>query len=285
MVKKEGRGILVAVGGGESDNITEDSIKIFERFIEIAGGADTARIVVMTIATDDPKDAEARYKKLFAQMKFKHYETIDISDRDQSFDEKILKKIERATALYFTGGDQLHVTTLMGGAPLHRLIAERFERGELDIGGTSAGAMMMSSSIIVSGAADCAPRLNSIEAAPGMNFLKDSIIDTHFSQRGRHGRLLSAVAHNPQVLGFGIDERTAMIVSGSTFEVVGEGAVTIIDAGEAQHTNLPYIETDQAISICNVKFHVLPNGFKYDLAKRETIPLPLKNIAAAANEE
>lgn len=285
MAGKEGRGALVAVGGGESSEATKDSLKIFERFLTLCGGAEKARVVLMTIATDDPKDAEARYKKLFASMKFKHFDALDICDRSEAFDEKNLKKIERATGLYFTGGDQLHDTTLMGGTPLHKLIIERFEKGELHIGGTSAGAMMISSTAVVSGAADCAPRLDSIDTAPGMDFLKNSIIDTHFSQRGRHGRLLSAIAHNPQILDFGIDERTAMIIADGVFEVVGEGAVTVIDAGASAHTNLPYIEQDETIGITGVVFHVLPTGAKYDLARREPLALPLKSLTAAANEE
>ena len=96
------------------------------------------------------------------------------------------------------------------------------------IGGTSAGAMMMSSSTLLSGSSDEAPRLGAIEVAPGMEFLDRSIIDTHFSQRGQHGRLLLSVAHNPQVLGIGIDERTAIVVEGDEFEVIGEGAVTVV---------------------------------------------------------
>ena len=187
MVKKEGKGNLVAVGGGESSEVTEDSIKIFEKFLECAGGVKKARIVLMTVATDDPADAEKRYGKLFERLEFKNFETVNIANRDESFDEAILEKIKKATGLYFTGGDQLHVTTLMGGTPLYDLILEKFQNG-MTIGGTSAGAMMISSSMFVSGAFDCAPRLGSIEVVPGMNLLHDAVVDTHFSQRGRHGR-------------------------------------------------------------------------------------------------
>ncbi|HEX8636975.1 MAG TPA: cyanophycinase, partial [Pyrinomonadaceae bacterium] len=210
MFNKDGKGILIAVGGGESGEITKDSIKIFERFLEYAGGLENAKILIMTVATNNPEDAGKRYQELFDHLKFKNFEIVNIADRVESFDKKILKKVEAATGLYFTGGNQLHITALMGGTPLHQLILDKFGKG-LVIGGTSAGAMMMSSSTLVSGEADTAPRLGAIEVAPGMELLDNSIIDTHFSQRGRHGRLLSAVVHNPQALGFGIDERTAMI--------------------------------------------------------------------------
>jgi cyanophycinase len=166
---------------------------------------------------------------------------------------------------------------LTGGTPLQELILDKFNKG-MTIGGTSAGAMMMSSSTLLSGASDNAPKLGSIEVAPGMELLERSIIDTHFSQRGRHGRLLSSVAHNPQVLGIGIDERTAMVVIGNEFEVIGEGAVTVVCAKNSMHTNLPYIKTEETIGIFGVNFHVLPEGYKYDLATREPIVPDIKKM-------
>lgn len=261
---------MIAVGGGESADITEDSLTIIERFLELAGGLKKAKILVMTVATDDPEDAAERYEKVFERVGFKNFETLNIADRSQSFDEALLEKIRNATGLYFTGGSQLHVTALAGGTPLHFLILDKFNQG-MTIGGTSAGAMMMSSSTLLSGAADVSPRLGATEVMPGMELLDRSIIDTHFSQRGRHGRLLSTVAHNPQVLGIGIDERTAIVVEGDRFEVIGEGAVTVICAKNSTHTNLPYIKEDETIGIVGVNFHVLPKGYKYDLTKREPI--------------
>jgi cyanophycinase len=270
VTQKEGKGSLIAVGGGESGTITDDSLKIIEKFLELSGDSSKARIVVMTVATDKPEDAEKRYREVFELLKFKKFEFLNIADRSESFDESILEKIKNGTGLYFTGGNQLHVTALTGGTPLHELILDKFKKG-MTIGGTSAGAMMMSSSTLLSGASDKAPRLGAIEVTPGMELLDRSIIDTHFSQRGRHGRLLSSVAHNPQVLGIGIDERTAMIVQGGKFGVMGEGAVTVICAKNSMHTNLPYIRTEQAIGIFGVNFHVLPEGYEYDLQKREPV--------------
>ncbi|MCU1290890.1 MAG: cyanophycinase [Acidobacteria bacterium] len=270
MFKKEDKGILVAVGGGESADITDDSIKIIEKFIEYSGGINKAKIIVMTVATNKPEEARERYEELFGRINFKNFDFVNITDRSEAYEKEVLKKIESATGLYFTGGNQLHVTALTGGSPLHQLILDKFSEG-LVIGGTSAGAMMMSSSTLVSGETDCAPRLGAIEVAPGMELIDNSIIDTHFSQRGRHGRLLSAVVHNPQAIGIGIDERTAMIVQGNKFEVVGEGAVTVICAKNSMHTNLPYIKTDETISAFGVDFHVLPEGYEYDLSKREPI--------------
>jgi cyanophycinase len=283
-INKNGRGALIVVGGGESSEITDDSIKILEKFIELSGGAEKAQIVLMTVATDKPEEAEQTYKKVFNQLKFKNFKVVHISGREEASDKSILSKIEKATGLYFTGGDQLHVTSLLGGTPVHQLIQEKFENG-LAIGGTSAGAMMMSSTVLISGMAEEPPRYDAIETSPGMNLLENAIIDTHFSQRGRHGRLLAAVAHNPHFLGLGIDERTAMIVTDGKFEVIGEGSVTVVCAKNSNHTNLPYIRPKENIGIFGVDFHILPEGYEYDLKQREPIPQTFREMMAAANEE
>lgn len=277
MPRKEGRGSLIAVGGGESSDITEDSLKIIEKFLEVSGGLNKARIILMTVATDSPEDALKRYEEVFDRLKFKNFEMVNIADRCESYDETVLEKVKHATGLYFTGGNQLHVTALTGGTPLHNLILDKFHKG-MTIGGTSAGAMMMSSSTLLSGETKSAPRLGAIELAPGMELLDNTVIDTHFSQRGRHGRLLSSVAQNPQVLGIGIDERTAMVVHDGKFEVIGEGVVTIICAKHSMHNNLPYIKTEDPIGIFDVDFHVLPEGYRYDLTKREPITPNIKKM-------
>lgn len=269
--------VLIAIGGGESNEITDDSLRITEKFLKLAQPTEKAKIIVMTVATDDPKNAGERYTKLFGCLKFKDFEVMNIADRAESFDRTVFEKIESASGLYFTGGDQLHITALMGGTPLHELILEKFRAGMV-VAGTSAGAMMMSSATLVSGETNCAPRLDSVEVAPGMNLLPDTIIDTHFSQRGRHGRLLSAVAHNPQTLGIGIDERTAAVIHKNKFEVIGEGAVTVIDVGKSQHSNLPYLKKSDSIAIFGVNINVLPKGYKYDLDKREPCSPPLRQI-------
>jgi cyanophycinase len=243
----------------------------------LSGGMNKAKIILMTVATDSPEDARKRYEEVFERVKFKNFEVVNIADRSEAYDETILEKIKTATGLYFTGGNQLHVTALTGGTPLHNLILDKFSKG-LTIGGTSAGAMMMSSVTLLSGTSDTAPRLSDLDVAPGMELLDRSIIDTHFSQRGRHGRLLSSVAHNPQIIGIGIDERTAIVVIGDKFEVIGEGAVTVICAKNSMHTNLPYLKSDETIAIFGVNFHVLSEGYRYDLLKREPISPNIKDM-------
>jgi len=262
----EARGKLVIVGGAEDK---EGDRLILKEFVRIAKGP-KARIVVMTAATDKPEETGAEYRKAFKDLGVDDVRVVDVSQRDDALSEGSLETIEKATGLYFTGGDQLHVTSLMGGTPMQKLIYERYEKG-LVIGGTSADAAMMGNSMIIGGGGEENPRMGVVEIGPGMDLLSGAIIDTHFSHRGRHGRLLAAVAHYPQDLGLGLDEDTAMIVNKNEFEVIGTGAVTVIDAGAMTYTNLPYVGRDEGLALYGVQLHVLPAGEKFNLTERKPI--------------
>jgi cyanophycinase len=266
MELSEARGKLFVIGGGEDK---EGEREILKEFTRHARGA-RARIVVMTVATDHPEEVGREYKNVFRQLGVDEVETVDVSSREDAADEEALAKIKKATALFFTGGDQLHITSLLGGTEMQKLITKRFEHGLL-IGGTSAGAAMMSNSMIIGGGGEDNPRVEAVKIGPGMDLLVGAMIDTHFSQRGRHGRLLTAVAHYPQDLGLGIDENTALIVDATEFEVIGEGAVTVFDAGAMSYTNLPYVEECGCLALYEVSVHVLPAGHKFDLANRKPI--------------
>jgi cyanophycinase len=263
MELSKARGRLVVIGGGEDK---EDDCGILKEFLRLARGA-RARIVVMTVATDKPEELGGEYVKAFKRLGVDEVKVVDVSSREDTKDEKSLKLIGEATGIFFTGGDQLHITTLLGGTKMHKLLHERFEKG-IVLGGTSAGAAMMSNSMFIRGKSDDTPRFGGMEIGPGMDFLIGAVIDTHFSQRGRIGRLLTAVAHYPQDIGLGIDENTAMIVEGAEFEVIGEGAVTVVDAGDITYTNLPNISDDDALGLYNVKLHVLPAKHRFDLGNR-----------------
>lgn len=139
------------------------------------------------------------------------------------------------------------------------------------MGGTSAGAAVMPDVMIVEGDSETNPRIEIVEMGPGMGFLPGVVIDQHFSQRGRLGRLIAALAQQPAVLGFGIDENTAMVVTDSQFEVIGQGCITVVDQSEAVHSNVDDILKDEPLAICGAKLHILPNGYKFDLKGRKPI--------------
>jgi cyanophycinase len=278
LIKANGR--LMAIGGGEDK---EKDCRILKEFVRLAGG-EKSRIVVMTTATNKPEEVSAEYTKVFNRLGVKQVEAIDVSTREDAMEPESVEAVEKATGVFFTGGDQLHITSLMGGTPLQKTIVERNEK-DLIVAGTSAGAAMMGNSMILTGDSDENPRVGSVEMAPGTDLIVGCTIDTHFSQRGRHGRLLTAVAHFPQDIGFGIDENTAMIVNKDHFEVIGEGAVTVIDGGAMTYTDVPYVKNGQSIALADVKIHVLPEGHKFDLKKREMIlPKKAKAKTAALNE-
>jgi cyanophycinase len=275
----KGSSKLIAVGGGEMREATE----VLDQLKRYLSGRSDPRVTVMTVATSDAEGAASKYNSLFRSLGIKHVDVVDVSQREDAFAEASLKKIDAADAIFFTGGDQLNITSLMGGTPLHNRIYERLQEGVLIIG-TSAGAAMMSSSMIVSGKSDSPPAVGGVEIAPGMDMIPDTIIDSHFSQRGRHGRLLTAIAHYPQVLGIGIDERTAIMTQNGKFTVIGEGTVTVMDGSHMRHTDLPYRKDDEALGMFGVQVHVLPSGYSFDVKARTPIAPELKKLAGVEDE-
>jgi cyanophycinase len=270
----------MAIGGGEM----ADARQVLDELIPALKTSPDARVVVVTVATEDDEKAASKYNALFRGRGIKHVDTVHINQRDDAFNERSIAKIRDARGIFFTGGDQLNVTSLMGGSPVHNLIHERLEAGVL-VAGTSAGAAMMSSSMIITGESDSAPKVGGVEIAPGMNMVENSIIDSHFSQRGRHGRLLTAVAHFPQVLGLGIDERTAAIFTNGGFKVVGEGVVTVVDGSQMRHSDLPYRKDDENIGMFGATIHVLPHGYSYLLKERQPVAPELRKMAGNNDED
>lgn len=271
---------LIAIGGGEMKEAPEPLDAIARYFVHRPKG----RIVVMTVATTEPGSAATKYSEIFKNIGIKHVDTIDVSQREDAFDPDAIAKIEQADAMFFTGGDQLNITTLIGGSPMYDKLHECF-RGGILIAGTSAGAAMMSGSMIIAGKSDSAPSMGGVETAPGMDLIPGTIIDTHFSQRGRHGRLLTAVAHFPQLLGIGLDERTAAVFKNGDFTVVGEGVVTVVDGSQMRHSDLPYKKDGETVGMFGAIVHVLPSGYSFKLKEREPVAPVMKKIAAQSNEE
>lgn len=252
---------LIAIGGGSSNYAIIDII-----FSLLAKLSDP-RVVVMTVAANNHNGMRADYNSMFRKRNVRHVEMVDISVREDAFNKSSLKKVENADLLYFTGGDQLNVTSLLGGSPLDHVLHERFNDGVV-IAGTSAGAAMMPSSMITGGGGGTSPKVGCVETSSGLNLIENVIIDTHFAERGRHGRLLTAIAHYPQMLGIGIDESTAVVVRGNNLKVAGKGSVTIIDGSTMRHTDLVFRTRMQPIGMFDVRLHVLSADYTFDLKTR-----------------
>lgn len=262
----ETSGQLVIIGGAEDK---EGDCVILREFVRRAGGT-KAYIVIMTAATELPREVGENYIKVFERLGAEDVRIIDTESREDAKSSTALEAINKATGVFFTGGDQARITGILKDTEIDTAIRKRFSEG-LVIGGTSAGAAVMPDVMIVEGDSETNPRMEIVELGPGMGFLPGVVIDQHFSQRGRLGRLISALAQQPAVLGFGIDENTAMIVANDTFEVIGEGVITVVDDSMITHTNVDEILKDEALAVCGAKLHILPQGYKFDLKNRKPI--------------
>ncbi|GLY06226.1 MULTISPECIES: cyanophycinase [Actinoplanes] len=250
----EGSGRLLIMGGAAGP-------ALLVRFVELAGGPG-AHIVIIATASESPETAEAAYAQRFAAAA--SVRPLRLSTRSEANAPGVEAVLRAATGVFFTGGDQERITGVLGGTAtdslLHQLVAE----GALVLAGTSAGAAMMSGTMITGGdrpgvAAD------SVRTGPGLEFLPGLLIDQHFAQRGRLNRLLSAVARYPHELGLGIDEDTAILTDGNCFEVLGSGAVTVVDAGAATEIRVP---PAGPIALTGARIHVLPAGYTFHLTRR-----------------
>lgn len=262
----QSQGQLVIIGGAEDK---EGDCKVLREFVRRAGGVN-AHIVVMTVATEMPREVGENYIRVFERLGAADIRIVDTVQREDASSSTYLEAVQKATGVFFTGGDQSRITSILKDTELDAAIHQRYQEG-IVIGGTSAGAAMMPDVMIVEGDSETNPRVNVVEMGPGMGFLPGVVVDQHFLQRGRLGRLLSALSQQPAVLGFGIDENTAVVVQDNKFEVVGEGAVTVVDVADVIHTNIDDILKDEAIAICGAKLHILPDGYKFDLAARKPI--------------
>jgi cyanophycinase len=266
MNTEQKRGTLVIIGGAED---RQGDCVVLREFIRAAGGM-KARIAVMTAATSIPREVGDEYINIFKRLGAESVQVVHTEHREDSEREDSLRIIEQATGIFFTGGDQSRIVKFIKGTLLDKAIHKRHEEGAT-IGGTSAGAAMMPDKMILGGASVSNPSVDAVSMGPGMGFLPGFVVDQHFAQRGRLGRLLAALVQQPSVLGLGIDEDTAIVVNGDEFYVVGQGAVTVVDESTSTHNNLDGLLKDEAIALCAVKLHILPHGYRFNL----TTHLPL----------
>ncbi len=264
------RARLLVIGGAEDPD--EEKMKILPYLVKMAGGP-KARIVVCSSASESPEEKVDVYGELFRKLGAAEVIGAPVTDRNQASTDEMVEAVRRATAVFFTGGDQLRLTALIAGTEMCETIRERLYGGGLVVAGTSAGAAAMSSVMIIGGSSEGTVRRDDVELAPGMSYWRETVVDTHFNQRGRPNRLLTTLAHNPQVLGVGIDENTAIdLVPGDRFTVIGEGAVMVFN-GRVTHTNAASAASDEVIAVTDAKIHVLPSGYGFDLrAARPLMP-------------
>jgi cyanophycinase len=257
-------GTLIIIGGHE--NKDDDPLILREVVRRVGAG----KLVVATVASSVPEKMWEDYERVFRRLGVKHLYRLDVETRDDAFSERKRQILANADAVFFTGGDQLKITTLLGASPLCERLREIYHGGGI-ICGTSAGASVMSDTMLVGGGDDGSARIGrTVRMAPGLALVSDILIDQHFAERGRVGRLLGAVAQNPRLLGIGIDENTAIVMTGSgrRFQVLGEGAVYAFNAWTMTYSNLTEESRDRALSMFGTCVDVLSQGDSYDLATR-----------------
>ena len=257
------RGYVIPIGGGES---RRRNPTILRRFVEICGDS-TAHIAVIPTASRRA-DTGPRYQRVFRDLGADRVTVLPFRSRSDCYDQRHLALLGAAHGVFMTGGNQVRLSSIIGATPVAETIRRRHLEG-LHVAGTSAGAAIMPEHMIAGGESGSIPRADMVEMADGLGLTDTLVIDQHFRQRERLGRLLAAVAANPSAVGIGLDEDTgAFIDANDLLEVVGSGGVTVVDPTDMEHENLDGEDDDAPISLIGLRLHFLIQGGAYDITTR-----------------
>ena len=257
------RGWIIPIGGAENK---ENDRHILERFVRVSGGSDADIVVIPTASR--LHETGPRYEKLFRDIGAARVTVMDFDTRRDCHEPGRLQRLEEASGVFFTGGNQLRLTTLLGGTPVAKMIRTSNAQG-VTVGGTSAGASILSEHMIAFGDEGSSVISGSVRLAPGLGLTNRFIIDQHFRQRDRLGRLLTALAYNPFAVGIGLDEDTAAFIGpDETVEVEGSGGVTVVDASEVSYSSMDVVNEGQPVCMLGLKMHILVAGATFNLHTR-----------------
>ncbi len=275
------KGKLIIIGGAintgsfaETQFGLPQNMNFFERGIlkrittESANGNES-RFEIMTTASLIPEKVGEEYIKAFAQLDVHNVGVLNIGSREEANKTEYAERIRLADVIIFTGGDQLRLSSIFGGTEIHRVLLDKYQNTEFVIAGTSAGAAASSKNMIYQGSSKDALLKGEVKITGGLGFIDGVIVDTHFVQRGRIGRLLYAAASNPGILGIGLGEDTGLYISQNKMEAIGSGMVILVDGRQMEDTNLTDVEMGQPVSIKNMVVHVMCDGDTYDLINHE----------------
>lgn len=283
------RGKLIIIGGAvDKGSFTETDIDrtapqnlnffeagILKRIIEESKHKTDSRIEVITTASKIPREIGPEYVKALHYLGADNVDVLHIEKREQATEPEVLKRLKAADVLMFTGGDQLRLTSILGGTAFHDILLDKYHNEDFIYAGTSAGAAAASNNMIYQGSSSEALLKGEVKITSGLGLIDGVIIDTHFVQRGRIGRLFQAVVGNPKVLGIGLGEDTGLLIKNNTeMEAIGSGLVILVDGREIKDTNLTQVELGQPISINHLVTHVLS---KYDTFDLKTFRMTIKS--------
>lgn len=263
--KTKGNGTLIAIGGNE-DKL--DDMKVLKRVVSEARGRDTI-VEVITTASENPRQMSDNYERVFKRIGVKSFGAINISSRSDAADRSLEDRIKEADLIFFTGGDQLRLSSILGGSYFMEIVHKQYLNGAV-IAGTSAGAAALSETMIYDGEGSSGLLKGSISMGPGIGFVSELIIDTHFITRSRIGRLFQVVATNPSIIGVGLSEDTAiMIKRDDIFEVFGSSLVIVVDGGHLKNSNISNISKGEPIAVENFHVHSLAEGYRFNFGERK----------------
>ncbi len=275
------KGYLVSVGGAEDKGtdleegiIVRNRLNFFElgilKNITNLIPKKNPRIEVITTASQIPVEVGENYLDAFHKLGFENIGVLDIRNREDTNVPEYLERIKVCDAVMFSGGNQLRLTSIFGGTEFLQIIKKRYYDEPFVIGGTSAGAMAMSKTMIYEGKAALAYLKGEVKITTGLGFVDNTIIDSHFDKRGRFMRLAQAVAGNPGAIGIGLGEDTGVIISqGRYLEIIGSSCVTLIDGKDSGYSNIADIEFDTPISIENLSVHIMKQGNGFDIVEKK----------------
>jgi cyanophycinase len=257
------RGTIVPIGGAE-DQLKDPAI--LKRFVDLCGGR-RARIAVIPTASERD-DTGRRYERIFKDLGARSVRTFDFAARADAEDEKEIDDLKESSGIFLSGGNQLRLSTVLGGTAAAKAL-RRANAAGVPVAGTSAGAAFLSEHMIAFGDEGATPRAGMVTLAPGLGLTNRVVVDQHFRQRDRLGRLLAALAYNPFAIGLGLDEDTAVFLDAdNALEVAGSGAVTVVDPGEVEFSSMGVATTGDPVTILGVRLHVIGSGGGFDLETR-----------------
>ena len=263
------RGYVIPIGGAEERT---GSRIVLKRFVKLCGGK-KARIVIIPTASNLPDTGE-KYIEIFTRLGVQKAVSLSINERAETANKDYLEALQEADGIFITGGNQLRLSTILGGTTIAINIRRLNAKG-VHVAGTSAGAAIMPEHMIAGGSTGTVPSGDGVNLAPGLGLTNDLLIDQHFSQRDRLGRLLTAISYNPFMMGVGIDEDTAIFIDPDhCFEVVGSGAVTIIDPVDLSYSSMSRASKEESLSLLDLKLHILSKGCRFDIHDRKPFPPP-----------
>jgi cyanophycinase len=281
------KGKLIIVGGAEDKGRPQDIPKnagdndtavdeyyekgILHRIVQESVKKEKSRIEIVTTASTQPKEIGKDYTEAFRKLKADNTGILEIDNREQAGDAEVLKRLQKANVVMVTGGDQLRLTSILGGTPFLNLLQEKYHTENFIYAGSSAGAAAASNNMVFQGTSDLSLYKGKVRITGGLGIINDVVIDTHFITRGRIGRLLQTVVANPRILGIGLEENAAlMIYNGTKMEAIGPGMSIIVDGRGILDTNFNDIADGESISIENVTLHVMS---KYDIYHLDSFKL------------